>query len=451
MSRVVVIGGGFAGVATACRLAAEGHRPLLLERSPRLGGRAASVFVPDRRETIDTGHHVLMRCCTASAGFLARIGASNAVHFQPSLAIPIASPTGRYVLRSAPLPGILHLAPALLRYPFLPFRDRARAVFAGAALCLGRPRSDTRFTRWLKGRGQSDRAIARLWDPICVAALNAPARDVGVLAARKVFRDAFFRPGGAAMGTFTVPLSRVFNAAGSYIEDREGVVRVRTAAERIAIEGGRVRGVELASGEMLDADAVVCAVPPQQLVRLMGNADTLTPVCEASNRLRWAPIVNLHAWFDRPILDGGFAVTVDSAVQAVFDVSRLHGRVERDATHVVISQSAAGEWIDRPVEEVANALLIALKELFPAADNATCLRTLVLRHRCATFISEPGSEELRPRAVTPIRGLFLAGDWTSTGWPSTIEGAIRSGIVAAAYTEELFAKRMEDTDSVDAP
>ncbi len=447
MNDVIVIGGGFAGIAAACRLAGGGHRPFLLERAPRLGGRAASTFSNKQNESIDYGHHVLMRCCTAATGFLLRIGMSRAVRFQPTLSIPIVSPNGRTILRSSFLPGILHLAPALLGYRALSFRDRLRVMKAGLAMSLRGASADVSFAEWLKEQRQSDRAIALLWDPICIATLNAPARHVASRAARMVFRDAFFRPDGADMGFFTVPLSEVFDAARGYVEERGGTVRASSPVKKLFIESGRVRGVELETGETIGSETIVCAVPPAELAHLVRSEEPLTDLVEKASHLRWAPIVNLHAWFDRPVLEDEFAVAVDSPVQAVFDVTRLHGRTSKEGTtHLVLSQSAADEWIDRPFAEVTERLLGALGELFPRVRKARCLRTLVVRHPRATFVSEPEADRLRPRAVTPLHGFYLAGDWTSTGWPSTIEGAIRSGIVAAAHAEEQLASADEDTE-----
>ena len=449
MSDVIVIGGGFAGTAAACRLAGDGHRPLLLERSPRFGGRAASTFSNEQDEAIDYGQHVLMRCCTASTGFLLRIGMAHAVRFQPTLSIPIVSSNGRIVLRSSFLPGILHLAPSLLGYRALPFRDRLRVMKAGLAMSLCPVRGEVPFAKWLEERKQSDGAIRLLWDPICVATLNAPACDVGARAARKVFRNAFFRPGGADMGFFTVPLSAIFDAARQYVEERDGVVQESTAAVRLTIDGGSVRGVELGTGETIECNTVISAVPPAELAHIARGVEPLADLTKRASRLRWGPIVNLHAWFDRPVLEDEFAVAVDSPVQAVFDVTRLHGRRRKDGTtHLVLSQSAADEWIDRPFAEVKESLLGSLGELFPRTREAEVKRALIVRHRSATFVPEPGADRLRPRAVTPIRGLYLAGDWTFTGWPSTIEGAIRSGIVAAAHAEELLASTDGNTEGV---
>ncbi|MCX6095047.1 MAG: hydroxysqualene dehydroxylase HpnE [Candidatus Bipolaricaulota bacterium] len=430
MSRVVVIGGGFAGMAAACRLANDGVPVALYERAPRLGGRAASFEYEG--ETLDYGHHILMSCCTAATGFLERLGVEETVRFQDYLSIPILCEGERTVLRSAPLPGILHLLPSLLRYRPLSFGERLAALRAGAALAVGRGRNET-FGAWLSRHGQSERAVRRLWNPVVVATLNAPAGKVGIAAARKVLRDGFFQPDGAAMGLFTVPLGSIFDAARKYVEARGGLVEVGAAASRVLFDGNRVIGVALADGRTVDAEAVICAVPPNALAPLVGPRPELANTLAAASRLEWAPIVNVHLWFDRPILDDEFAIAVDSPVQAIFDLDRLRG--QGGGRHLVLSQSAADAWIDRADTEVVGELVAALRNLLRAGRDTRLVNSLVLRHRRATFVPSPGSDALRPGAHITIGGLFLAGDWTATGWPSTIEGAIRSGIGAAARAE----------------
>lgn len=442
MSRVVVIGGGFAGFAAACRLANDGVPVAVYERAPRLGGRAASF--ERSGEVLDYGYHVLMRCCTAATGFLERIGAESAVRFQDYLSIPILCDGDRTVLRSAPLPGILHLLPGLLRYRPLTFGERLGALRAGAALTAGRRDAET-FGAWLARHGQSDRAVRRLWGPVVVATLNAPAERVGIAAARKVFRDGFFVPDGAGVGLFTSPLGTIFEAARKYVEARGGLVEVGAGVSRVLFDGRRAVGVELADGSRVEADAVIAAIPPDALGRLVGARAELADVLSAARRLEWAPILNVHLEFDRPVLDDDFAVAVDSPIQAIFDLGRLFGG--DGGRRLVLSQSAAEAWIDRPDDEVVDRLTAALRALLPAARDARVAGSLVLRHRTATFVPAPGSNALRPGARTPIDGLFLAGDWVATGWPSTIEGAIRSGIGAAARAEsESESRRLPDAD-----
>jgi len=425
---IVVVGGGFAGIAAACRLAGDGHRVVLLERSPRLGGRAASFRDPASGETIDFGHHVSMRCCTATDGFLRRIGAGDAIAYQSELSVPILYDGGRTVLRGAPaLPGPMHLVPGLLRYRALSFADRLRVLRGGAALLVDRRRGHS-FGEWLRAHGQGPRALARLWDPVCVATLNAHVDAVDLQPARKVFREGFFSPDGAGLGLFTQPLSAVFDAARDYLEARGGEVLTGCAVRRIHVQDGCAVSVELADRDRLEAEAVIAAVPPGDLASI-ASEPSLRATHEAASKLEWAPIVNVHLWFDRPILDEDFAIGVDGPLQAVFNVS------QRPGTHLVLSQSAASEWVDRRHDEVAAALHADLVRLLPNARTASLERHLVIANRRATFVPAPGSDGLRPVSKTPIDGLYLAGDWTATGWPSTIEGAIRSGVVAAARVE----------------
>jgi len=432
--RVVVIGGGFAGIAAACRLAAAGHRPLLLEAAPRLGGRAASTVDPTTGDAFDYGHHILMACCTAARGFLARIGASELVRFQPALDIPIRCDGTTTHLRSSWLPGPAHLAPSLLAYRPLDWADRMRALGAGLRLVVGRGGDDVGFVDWLCERGASPAAHRRLWDPISIATLNAPASAVSLAAARKVFHDAFFSPDGANIGLFTRPVGEAFDRAHAYIEQHGGEVRTRARVTEIRERTDVVAEVALADGETIACDAAVAAVPPHELKDILSTESGAALQVEAGARLDWSPIVDVHLWLDRPVIEEAFLVTVDAPIQTLFDLTKIHGEAG-NGSHLVISQSAAGDWLGRSTSDIADRALDAVRELVPGSRDAVCQRHRVLIHRQATFVPAPGSEEHRPGSKTSVQGLFLAGDWTRTGWPSTIEGAIRSGIQAAARAE----------------
>jgi len=293
--------------------------------------------------------------------------------------------------------------------------------------------------------------MERLWNPICVATLNADVDRVSLRAARHVLREGFFSPDGAGLGLFTWPLGRIFDVARDYVETRGGEVHTSIAVRRIRVGRDGVSAVELESGETMEADAIVAAVPPWNLAALVPETP-LQSTLEAAAGLRWSPIVDVHLWFDRPVLDDDFVIAVDSELQSVFDVSRLHARDRsrregrlsegksrkrlqpmEGVAHLVISQSAADRWIGRPADAIADELLAALGDLVPRVRAANLSRSLVIKHRRATFVSSPGCGDLRPLARTSIGGLYLAGDWTATGWPSTIEGAIRSGVSAAAW------------------
>lgn len=459
--RVVVVGGGFAGMAAACRLAGDGHSVTVLEAAPRLGGRAASF--ERNGQKLDYGQHVLLRACGAAQGFLERIGALDAVAFQDSLAIPLLFDGKRTVLRSWPLPGIAHLLPGLLGYAPLSGRERIAASRAGLAMWASRSLRNESFQQWLVRHGQAERVIRRLWDPIVVATLNAHADAVSLSVARQVFRDAFFVPHGADMGLFTRPLGDIFDAARRYVEARGGAVEVGAPAETVSVRDGRAYGVRLTDGRELDGDAIICTVPPDALAALTSAIPKLATLVAAAERLAWAPIVNVHLTFDRKALDDAFAIAIDSPVQAIFRQCRQpaveapagastlacssdsSGPAAECRQHsLVLSQSSASEWIDQTDEQIVSKLSDALRELLPAARDAVLLDSLVLRHRRATFVPAPGSDALRPKSRTPIAGLYLAGDWTATGWPSTIESAVRSGVYAAAAAELDAEKSAEE-------
>ena len=434
MKPVIVIGGGPAGIAAACALAERGRKTLLLERAPRLGGRAASFNYVTMDEEVDYGQHVLMRCCTASIDLLQQLGMETSVRFQKSLRVPIVCGTGRSVftsvIASVPLPGPLHLLPSLIQYHPLSFRERVAVLRAGLSLLTQNPREEQTFANWLSSHGQTERAIARLWEPICIATLNERPHAVSARAAQMIFKEGFFSPHGAEMGLFTLPLSRIFSAAIPFLRARGGEVRTDAPVRRILAEEGKVHGVELITGERIESNEVIATIPPYDLLPLLPEAVISDPLFTRLEKIRFSPIVNLHLWFDRPVMEEPFLIAVDSPVQAIFDLTKIQGR--EGATHIVLSQSAARDLIDIPITTIKERLFSTLSALLPKAHKACLLDDLLIKSPRATFVPAPGSAVLRPGAQTPIGGLLLAGDYTATGWPSTIEGAIRSGRGAAA-------------------
>ncbi len=426
MKQVIIIGGGPAGIASASILAQRGVKTLLIERSKRLGGRASSFLYSRMQEDVDYGQHVLMRCCTESISLLKLLKQGDSVSFQPRLRVPMVDERRRGTIESSPLPGILHLLPTLLSYRFLPFRTRMGALRSGLSLMLQNP-EDVSFAEWLADHGQG-KAIATLWDPVCIATLNAHAGDVSARMAQVVFKRGFFRPHGAGIGMFKRPLSKIFESAIPFLEARQGRVLLGAAALRIIVDDGGVRGVEMADGKLIEADAVISAVSLPDLLQLLPHARR-DQLFDLLSEISFSPIVNIHLWFDRPVMDEPFIIGVDSPLQAVFDVSAAHGDTEKH--HIVISQSSATPWVDMPIGSIVEEFLSALRKLLPRAREAKLIDSLVIKSRQATFIPSPGTDALRPASTTPIKGLFLAGDYTATGWPATIEGAVRSGINAA--------------------
>jgi squalene-associated FAD-dependent desaturase len=429
---VAVVGGGLAGLAAALACADGGAGVTLFEARPRLGGATFSF----RREGlwVDNGQHIFLRCCTAYRGFLSRIGAEDLTVLQDRMSIPVMSPRGRTGwLRRSGLPAPLHLARSLARYPFLGPLDRVRAV--RAALALSRldpddPKLDRRtFGGWLAEHGQSPAAVDSLWNLIALPTLNLDAAQASLALAVKVFRTGLLSERDAAdIGYARVPLSELHaEPALRALEQAGAPVRLRAPIRRIARTDGDGFDVVTEDGSS-HADAVVVALPHDRVAEVL-PAGALPNAASTAARLGMSPIVNVHVVFDRPVMELPFVAGVGSPVQWVFDRTRPSG-LER-GQYLAISVSGADREIEERSEDLRERFLPALQALFPRARQATVERFFVTREAAATFRQAPGARSLRPGPVTGVPGLYLAGAWTDTGWPATMEGAVRSGLAAA--------------------
>ena len=428
--KVVVVGGGLAGIAAALECADAGADVTLLEGRPRLGGATFSI----RRDGIwmDNGQHVFLRCCTEYRRFLGRIEAIRLTELQDRLSIPVVAPGGRLAhIGRARLPTPAHLLPSLARFRYLSRRDRigiARAVRPLAKLDLTDPRLDRRtFGSWLAERGQSQAAVDALWNLIVLPTVNLPAAEASLALSAKVFQTGLLESAdGGDIGYAAVPLQQLHGDTGIQALERAGVdVRTRTRVERIE---PRRDGFSLGfGGDGIDADAVVLAVPHDDAPELLPEG-ALPHVGELSY-LGAAPIVNLHVVYDRPVTDLPFAAGHETPVQWVFDRTRGTG-LER-GQYLAVSLSCAREYVGQKVEELRAQFVPALEQLFPEAAAASVELFFVTREQRATFRQGPGTAALRPGTRTRVDGLYLAGAWTDTGWPATMESAVRSGVAAA--------------------
>lgn len=434
---VVVVGGGLAGLAAALACADAGAAVTLLERRKRLGGLTWSFHHHDR--WIDNGQHVFLRCCGAYLGFLERIGSAADVVTQARLDVTVLAPhAGPARLRRSRLPAPLHLAGFLARYRHLPLADRARlgraaVALRGADLADDRLDSDT-FAAWLAKRGQSPQAIGRLWNLITLPTVNLPADQASALVAAKVFQTGLLsRADAGDIGWSRVPLGVLHGERAAAALARAGVV-VHTAQQvstvRQSAAGFEVRSPDVA----LQADSVVVAVPHDQVARIL-PAGAL-PSQDGLYQLGRSPIVDVHLTYDRQITSLPFAAAIDSPAQWIFDRTAASGLGSSGGTgpqYLAVSVSAAEEFAGQKPAQLIDTMTSALADLFPAAREATVLDALVTREHAATFRAAPGSAALRPPATSALPGLFVAGAWTDTGWPATMEGAVRSGLVAAGH------------------
>jgi squalene-associated FAD-dependent desaturase len=419
-------------MACALRLAGAGCEVVLLERRPFLGGRAFSFRDPETGAVVDNGQHVLVGACQRLRAFLATIGSpAGAFARQRTLAVPILDGRGRSSrLAAARLPAPLHLLPALLGYRHLGPADRFRIARDARALARHHDRSaleDVPLGAWLAGRGASREAIERFWEPLVTPALNVPISEANVPLTGFFLEHALWS--GARGGALWLPrvgLSEAIGEPGRRALETAGVsVRVGARVSAVSVEDARAVGVELADGETLAGDAVVCALPARELDAVL-SGDPGYGVIGA------APIVNAYLWYDRPIAEQPFAGTFGSVLQWVFDREALLGRDRAGGPCLGISLSAADEWIDLPKDEIAGRLDEAVGRVFSRRRGARLRASAVVKEPRATFRADAGCARRRPGPQGPASGLWLAGDWTDTGWPATMEGAVRSGERAAA-------------------
>jgi squalene-associated FAD-dependent desaturase len=431
MRRVVVIGGGLAGIAAALDCADAGADVTLLESRGRLGGAAYS-FTRDGI-LADNGQHVFLRCCTAYRELLNRIGASDLVTLQPQLSIPVLAPGGSVAwLRRTGLPAPLHLAAALAGYRFLSPRQRVSLALAMRALRSVDPddpaADEESFGDWLSERGQDSAAVQTVWELIARPTLNLLAADASLAQAAYVFQQGLLRDTEAGdVGYARVPLGEIHDVAARRALARAGVdVRMRRGATAIEHEHDGF-SVAINGAPTLTADVIILAVPHDRAARLLPAGSGVDRARLA--RLGSSPVVNLHVVYERRVLELPFAAGVRTPVQWVFDRTESAG--VKQGQYLAVSLSAADAELGMTVDDLRARFLPAIGELLPAARTAKVEKFFVTREHAATFRAAPGARALRPGPRTAIPGLLLAGTWTDTGWPATMEGAVRSGQVAA--------------------
>jgi squalene-associated FAD-dependent desaturase len=435
---VVIVGGGLAGLAAAAALVGHGLKLTILESRPRLGGRASSFPDPATGELVDNCQHVSMTCCTNLADFCARVGTTDLLRPEPE--VVFLDEQGRYSrLAAGWLPAPLHLSGSFLRAKYLTFSEKLRVGYGLARLARARSfPADEPFESWLLRHGQTPRTLARFWATVLVSALNERLDKIDTGHARKVFVDGFLRnKRGFQMEIPLVPLGELYGGRLQGFLDRHNVdVRLKTGVRSVDHDPELgLTGVTLRTGEKVPADFVVLSAPYDRIPDLLG--ESLRPLIPQLDRLAEfpsSPITGVHLWFDRPVCPVPHVAVVDRLVQWVFNHTALQRRTgAADGTgqylQIVISASYDLQPLDN--RAILDAVLADLRSIWPAAAEATLLRSRVVTEHGATFSVRPGIDSIRPTQRTPIDGLLLAGDWTSTGWPATMEGAVRSGYLAA--------------------
>jgi hydroxysqualene dehydroxylase len=450
----VVVGAGFAGLSAAVRLTQHGARVLVLEARARLGGRATAFADRDTGELVDNGQHVLLGCYTETLAFLREIGAGANVRVEPRLSVTMIDRAGRRSRLECPaLPPPLHLLAGVFEWDALrwvdrlsvlqmagPIKQARRALTPGTTSIAASPGETV--DAWLVRNGQTPRIREMLWEPLALAALNQPVAQAAAPPFARVLAEMFGSDSQAAAVVLpTKPLHLMYaEPAREYLESRGGSVRT-SAPAKITIESGANPLLEVeALRERWLPDVVVAAVPWFAIGELVaGDTSGLQHLLARASQMASSPIVTVNLWFDRDVLadmDAPFVGLPGRSMQWVFDKRAVFGG---DASHLSLVSSGASPLVAQTNEELIADAHDELLDALPAVRSASLVRATVVREPRATFSLAPG-QPARPQVATPVRGLYLAGDWIDTGLPATIESAVRSGHRAAdrAASERLI-------------
>jgi squalene-associated FAD-dependent desaturase len=439
---VAVVGGGLAGLAAACALSGSGFRVTLFERRPYLGGRASSYEHPGTGEVVDNCQHVLFKLCTNLIAFYKQIGSEDKIRWFDKMTF--VEPGGRCsVLKPSFLPAPFQVTPSFLGFKFLNAWDKFVLSRALATLMARHPKDDgSSFQDWLQRHHQTRNAIERFWKPILVSALSEDMDRIAVPYAAQVVRESMKSAEAGGMGIPSVPLTELYDAAREYITSHGGSVRLRNSVQSFVATDNSVRLRVQDSEE--EFDYAVLSVPFDSLAKLLPDSPDSRDLKEKLSHFETAPITGVHLWFDSQITELPHAVLLDRTIQWMFHKSMLLEKYPKIAdtgqngaekeerpSYVELVISSSKSLIEKSRQEIIDLALSELREFFPASRDAKLVKATVIKEVNATFSPRPGIDRYRPEAESPWSHVFLAGDWTATGWPATMEGAVRSGYIAA--------------------
>jgi squalene-associated FAD-dependent desaturase len=442
LQNVIVIGGGLAGLSAGVALAEAGWRVRLFEQRPFLGGRATSYVLPDG-EHVDNCQHVTLGCCTNLEDFYRRVGSAGKIKFFDRLVFQ--DPQGRIgEMQAGILPAPFHMTGSFAGFAPLSFADKRSIAWAMLDILRGKGRTadldqpgGISMLEWLKRRKQTTGAIERFWRVVLVSALDEELDRTDARFGVDVFWKGFLsNRTGYRMGVPSVPLAELYDGCKTEIEKRGGEVNLRMPVRAIHLSNGAVSGVEFDGGRQETADVYVFALPHPAMAELASDEmKRLEPRLAELEKIGVAPITGVHFWFDREVMSEPFVTLLDTTTQWIFNKTALYGSAngtgKEKGQYLQLVISASYGLLQKPRQEIIDLCLKEVQQVLPAARDAKLLKATVIKEAAATFSPQPGVNRWRPTQETKIRGMFLAGDWTATGWPATMEGAVRSGYLSA--------------------
>ncbi|MBI1804400.1 MAG: FAD-dependent oxidoreductase [Ignavibacteria bacterium] len=436
---VIIIGGGLSGLAAAVELASRGASVALFEQSQRLGGRCYSYVDEKTGDVVDNGQHVLLGAYRNTLRYLSLIGTRNLLKEEGTLRLPLYHPEkGRAVFRILPFPKPLHLTAGALKFKLLSWYDRKKLLDVGLELMrwnpgLERKLSSLTITEWLEGLHQSDEARRCVWFPIAISVMNeVPERASALLFARSLKQAFLGKQSDSALLLPTVGQTELYvTGAEKFLQEREVKLFITAEVQAIEVMNASVGGIRVQGRGLVRAEKVIGTVPYYALEKILPREYLNVEPFAHLRHFDSSPIVSIHLWFDREFMEDEYIGLIDGTVQWLFNRHRMMNKKGKKTSYLSAVISGARGTVDLTKEELVRRAVNDIHAAYPNSGSAILVHSLVIKEKRATFSPTNEVEQLRPSAETSIEGLYLAGDWTATGLPATIEGAVLSGFRAA--------------------
>ncbi|MBM04744.1 MAG: hypothetical protein CL766_08195 [Chloroflexi bacterium] len=438
---VTIIGGGLSGISAAINLIQKGFKITLIEKRPYLGGRTFSFTDSNTNDQVDNGQHLFMGCFKNFIKLLKSLSVYDKVYTQKSLKTEILSKGKIGILKSLPYLGKFHMLPSLLRYPHVNFKDKIRIIYGMIKADLINLNDNNAikldkitFRKWLENNYQNENTIKNIWNLIILPTLNDDISNVSAYMGLMVIKNSILaKPKEASLGYSKAGLSQLLDMpTQDFINQRSGKILLNQNVKSLNFNNDKLENIKLSKDIVIKSDFYIFAIPFNELTNLLTKNILIQKDLNKISNLSFSPIIAIHLWFDKIIMNQEFLALLESPIQWVFNRNKIEEKPNSQKQHLCISISGASDLINLSKNELIKLSLKEIKKYFPIADSAKLIQSIVIKHSNATIRHLPNSYESRPKNKTSIKNLYLAGDWTKTGWPSTMEGAVKSGIDSSA-------------------